>query len=348
MRMKKVAILGHFGIGKDKANGQTIKTKIVGAALRKEIGKGEVDYFDSMGGWLFLLKMPIIMLRMLRSHRNIIIMPAYKGVHLIAPLIVWLNIPFRRKLHYVVIGGWLPSYVRKYPVLRWAVRRIDVIYVETQHMVEEMENEGYQNLMLMPNFKYIKITDEANLNIADTPPFQLCTFSRVMKEKGIEDAILAVRNCNDALGRQLFRLDIYGLVQKGQEQWFEQLMDQQPEEIRYCGIVPFDKSTEVLANYFSLLFPTHFMTEGFPGTLIDAMAAGVPPIASDCPSCKEIIADGFSGLLFPMGDVDKLTDRLMSCANNPSVINNMRVQCIMKAREYMPENVIKVLSSKIV
>jgi len=346
--MKKVAILGHFAIGVDKANGQTIKTKIVGTTLKQEIGEEQVDYYDTMGGWKFLFKMPLIMLRMLRGHKHVIIMPAYKGVHLIAPLIVLLNILFRRKLHYVVIGGWLPSYVRKYPVLRWAVRRIDVIYVETQHMVEEMENEGYQNLMLMPNFKYIKITDEANLNIADTPPFQLCTFSRVMKEKGIEDAILAVRNCNDALGRQLFRLDIYGLVQKGQEQWFEQLMDQQPEEIRYCGIVPFGKSTEVLANYFSLLFPTHFMTEGFPGTLIDAMAAGVPPIASDCPSCKEIIADGFSGLLFPMGDVDKLTDRLMSCANNPSVINNMRVQCIKKAREYMPENVIKVLSSKIV
>lgn len=346
--MKKVAILGHFGFGKNKANGQTIKTKIVGAALRKEIGEDEVIFFDTMGGWLFLLKMPMIMLRMLRSHRNIIIMPAYKGIHLIGPLIVMLNMPFRRKLHYVVIGGWLPSYICKYPILRWAVRKIDVVYVETQHMVGEMKREGYQNLRLMPNFKYIRITDEANLKVVNTPPFRLCTFSRVMKEKGIEDAILAVRKCNEVLGRQVFQLDIYGLVQKGQEQWFEQLMSKQSEEIKYCGIVPFDKSTEVLGNYFSLLFPTHFKTEGFPGTLIDAMSAGVPPIASDCPSCKELITDGLSGLLFPLGEVDKLTDRLMLCANNPSVINNMRIQCVKKAREYTPDSVIKILSSEII
>lgn len=348
MQLKKVAILGHFAFGKDKANGQTIKTKIIGEALRKEVGKNEVDFFDTMGGWKFLLKMPLVMIRMLLKHRNIIIMPAYKGIHLITPLIVMLNMPFRRKLHYVVIGGWLPSYVGKYLVLRWAVRKIDMVYVETQYMFKEMECKGYQNLRLMPNFKYIKIMDEANLKFANTPPFRLCTFSRVMREKGIEDAIQAVKKCNETLKQQVFKLDIYGLVQQGQEQWFEQLMSLQPEEIKYCGIVPFDKSTEVLGNYFALLFTTRFWTEGFPGTLIDAMSAGVPPIASDCPSCKEIIVDGQSGLLFPLGDFEKLADRLMQCARNPSTINNMRLQCIKKAREYMPEHIIKVLSTEIV
>ena len=346
--MKRLAILGHFALGTEKANGQTIKTKIVGAALQNEFGEGQVCFFDTMGGWKFLMKMPFVMLRILRKHQNVIIMPAYKGVHLIAPLIVLLNLPFQRKLHYVVIGGWLPEYVRKYPVLRLAVKNMDVVYVETRHMVEEMEHEGYKNLRLMPNFKYLKIKEEADLRPMDTPPFRLCTFSRVMKEKGIEDAVFAVRKCNETLGRQVYTLDIHGLIQKGQEQWFEQLMSQQPEEIKYCGITPFDKSTEVLENYFSLLFTTHFQTEGFPGTLIDAMSAGVPPIASDCPSCKELIVHGQTGLIFPMGDVGLLTDWLMQCASNPALINNMRPQCIKKAREYMPENIIKTLSSEII
>ncbi len=346
--MKKVAILGHFAFGKDKANGQTIKTKIVGAALRNEIGEEQVAFFDTMGGWKFLVQMPFVMLRMLRKHLNVIIMPAYKGVHLIAPLIVLLNIPFRRKLHYVVIGGWLPEYVRKYPILRLAVRKIDLIYVETQHMIDQLNDEGYKNLRLMPNFKNIKIKEEKDLRPIDTPPFHLCTFSRVMAEKGIEDAILAVRRCNEALGRRVFLLDIYGLIQEGQEQWFEQLMNQQPEEIKYCGIVPFDKSTEVLGNYYALIFPTRFRTEGFPGTLIDAMSAGVPPIASDCPSCKELIADGQTGFLFPMEDIDQLTNRLMQCASNPALLNDMRPMCLKKAREYIPENIIKTLSSEII
>lgn len=346
--MKKVAILGHFALGVDKANGQTIKTKIVGATLKLEIGEEQVDYYDTMGGWKFLIRLPFIMLRMLRSHSNVIIMPAYKGVHLIVPSAVLLNMLFHRKLHYVVIGGWLPKYVSKYHILRWAVRKIDVVYVETQYMVEEMEHEGYKNLKLMPNFKNIIIKEENELELVNTPPFRLCTFSRVMKEKGIEDAILAVRKCNEMLGGQIFTLDIYGLIQKGEEQWFEQLMQQQPQEIKYFGIVPFDKSTEVLENYFSLLFPTHFSTEGFPGTLIDAMSAGVPPIVSDCPSCKELVVDGQTGLLFSMGSVEQLTDRLMESAKKPALINYMRPFCLKKAREYLPLNVIKILSSEIV
>ena len=346
--MNKVAILGHFALGVDKANGQTIKTKIVGAALKQEIGNEKVDYFDTMGGWKFLFKMPFVMLKMLKSHQHIIIMPAYKGVHLIAPLIVLLNILFRRKLHYVVIGGWLPEYVCKYPILRLAVRKFDVIYVETQYMLDALAHEGYKNVKLMPNFKPIRILDAEDRTPIDTPPLPLCTFSRVMKEKGIEDAIHAVRKCNETLGRKAFRLDIYGLIQKGQEQWFEQLMSQQTEEIQYGGIIPYEKSSEVLEKYFALLFPTHFWTEGFPGTLIDAMAAGVPPIASDCPSNKELIDDGTTGMLYAFGDTSQLTDKLMLCASHPELINNMRPACLWKAGEYLPEIVIKVLASEII
>mgnify|MGYP002621239669 CR=1 FL=1 len=346
--MKKAAILGHFAFGEDKANGQTIKTKIVSGALRREIGEEQVDCYDTMGGWAFLLKMPFVMLRMLRSHHNVIVMPAYKGVHLIAPLIVLLNIPFRRKLHYVVIGGWLPEYVCRYPFLRMAVKRFDVVYVETQYMIDAMELEGYTNTKLMPNFKPIRILDAEDCVHAETPPYPLCTFSRVMKEKGIEDAILAVRKCNEMLGRTTFRLDIYGLIQKGQEEWFEQLMSQQPDEIHYCGIVPFNQSSEVLGRYFALLFPTHFWTEGFPGTLIDAMAAGTPPIASDCPSNKELITDGVTGMLYEFGDTGQLTARLIQCAKHPELINDMRPACLKKAGEYLPENIIKVLASEFV
>jgi Glycosyltransferase len=346
--MRKAAVLGHFAFGIEKANGQTIKTKILGNALREEIGKEQVDYYDTMGGAKFLLKLPFVLLGILRSHRNIIFLPAQRGLLVILPLLVIINTLFHRKLHYVVIGGWLSVYFDRHPVVKRFAKRINRIYVETHNMVEELQTEGFTNVILMPNFKPLHILEDTEVQPVTSTPLPLCTFSRVMKEKGIEDAVNAIRKCNGTLGYTAFRLDIYGSIEEGEEQWFKQLMSQQPKEINYCGVVPFNRSSEVLKDYFALLFPTLFRTEGFAGTLIDAMSAGVPPIASDCPSNKEIISDRHTGLLYKQGDADRLAETLILCAKSPSIINNMRYSCLKTAKSYLPEIVIKTLSKELI
>ena len=48
-----------------------------------------------------------------------------------------------------------------------------------------------------------------NGDLPELKPLPLCTFSRVMKEKGIEDAVYAVRTVNEHFGRTVYTLDIY-------------------------------------------------------------------------------------------------------------------------------------------
>ena len=347
--MKRVVVLGHFAFGLDKANGQTIKTKVIGNELRRVFGDSEVGFEDTMGGWRFLIRLPLIILRMLRHYDNVVILPAYKGVRVIVPLLVTMNLLFHRKLHYAVIGGWLPSYAKAYPVLRFYLKRIDKIYVETHHMADSLTNDyKFKNIVVMPNCKPLDMLKEEDVPTYLQAPFRLCTFSRVMKEKGIEDAVNAVNAANRQLGEKTFTLDIYGLIQKGQETWFRQLMSEQPEEIRYGGIIPTNDSTPVLRNYFSLLFPTRFRTEGFAGTLIDAMAAALPPIASNCPSNIELIDDGTTGLLFPLGSQDAMTDILIKIGHNPSLIQQMRLPCLRRSMEYLPTEILHTLIKEMV
>ncbi|MBP3768215.1 MAG: glycosyltransferase [Prevotella sp.] len=346
--MKRVAVLGHFGFGADKANGQTIKTKIVTDEVCRQLGANATDLYDTAGGWHFLLRLPIVIVQLLSYHKNIIFMPAHKGVRVIVPLMVVLNMFFRRKLHYVVIGGWLPQYINNYSILRLTLRKVDCIYVETRHMYEELLLRGYHNILIMPNCKPLDIVAENELQHPIHPPFRLCTFSRVMKEKGIEDAILAIKKCNEISGRVVYTLDIYGMIEKKQTQWFNELMKEQPKTIKYAGIVPFNHSTQVLRSYFALLFPTHFKTEGFAGTLVDAMSAGVPPIASDCTSNIELINQGHTGWLYNMGAVDQLTHFLIECADTPAIINDMRVQCVRRAADFLPEQVCTTLITELI
>ena len=339
--MNKVAILGHFAFGMDKANGQTIKTKIVGAELKKVLGDEEVDFFDTMGGWKFLLKMPFTIIRLLRNYRNIVFLPAYKAVYLIVPLLVLCNFFYRRNLHYVVIGGRLPQLLRKHPVLRFSLRYVDHIYPETEMMSRELEKVKLKDVVVMPNCKHLDIVEENQLVHFQAPPYPLCTFSRVERSKGIEDAIIAVNACNKNLGGTFFMLHIYGLVQE--TEWFDNLMQDQSEDVTYMGVIDYSKSTEILRQYFALLFPTYYAGEGFAGTIIDAIAAGLPVIASDWKANPEIIKEGETGMLFPARSTEALTDILLRLAERPQLIDALRRNCIQEAKKYQPEIVIQSL-----
>ena len=52
-----------------------------------------------------------------------------------------------------------------------------------------MQKLGVRNAIYLPNFKKLNILTEAELFKEYSEPYRLCTFSRVMKEKGIEDAM---------------------------------------------------------------------------------------------------------------------------------------------------------------
>lgn len=345
--MKRVVVLGHFAFGMNKSNGQTIKTQFIAAELKHSIGDENVGLDDTVGGFRFLLRLPFVLFRLLRSYSNIIIMPAYKGILTMAPVLTFLNIFFHRRIHYVVIGGWLPAYMKKHPLLLFSSKHLHKIYVETNSMKEALNALGVHNVKVMPNFKRLDILKTDELSTTIPPVLKVCTFSRVMKEKGIEDAIEAVIECNRQLGKTRYTLDIYGMIERGQEEWFRDLMRQQPKEICYKGIVNARESTAILKEYFAMLFPTLFPTEGFPGTVIDAFSAGLPTIASNCTSITEILREGETGFIYPMHSVSALTDILLQIANRPETITPMRLKCLEAAKCYKPENVIPLLISEL-
>ena len=337
--MKKVAVIGHFGFGHDLANGQTIKTKIVAEEIHRFCNEKPVCV-DAHGGIKAIIPVAFGAINSLRKCDNVIMMLTENGLKVCIPILAVFNKIFRRRLHYVVVGGWLPDFLKKHPGLVRELKSFYLIYVETYNMKSSLEQIGIKNVVVMPNCKNIKILDRPE---KCSRPYKLCTFSRVMREKGIEDAVLAVKKANQKLGESFYRLDIYGQIDSKQEEWFEELKKTFPEYIKYGGTIQYDRSTDILKDYFLLLFPTYYVGEGFAGTAIDAFSAGVPVLASNWKYNSEVINEGINGGLFEAHNIEQMADRLVNIAQNTDKWEKMRENCLQDAEKYRPDKVLKKL-----
>lgn len=329
----KIGIIGHFGFGKELVNGQTIKTKIVSNVIA-ETFNNNVSYVDAHGGIKAILPVFFGCIKLLTNCDNIMIFLTENGLKVAVPTLSFFNIFFQKRLHYNVIGGWLPNFLIENKYLISYLKKFDNIFTETNTMKVALERLGLTNCTTIPNCKKLSIVAEDSIKYEEVQPLKICTFSRVMKEKGIEDLINVVYRINQKAGRLVYTLDIYGQVETGQTVWFEDLSSKFPEYIKYFGVIPFEKSVEVLKNYFALVFPTRFYTEGVPGTIVDAYAAGLPVISARWESFEDVIDEKVTGYGFEFLNLEDLTKLLEEVAKKPTMITNLKKNCIKKASDY--------------
>lgn len=347
--MKKICVIGHFGKGKNLLNGQTIKTKIFTNQLAVIYGEDEIVRIDTHGGLKNVPKLIVQSIIAVAKCKNIVIFPSDNGLKLLVPLLTFENFFFRRRLHYIVIGGYLHEYLRDYPkITRW-LKKFSGIYVETKPMKDVFEKDGFKNVSVVPNCKEISVISKDQLKYHTDGTFDFCTFSRVMKSKGIEDAVDAIEKINREHGKTICTLTVYGQVDKNETEWFNRLQIRMKtiDGITYGGLVPFDKSVAVLQKYHGLLFPTFYEGEGFAGTLIDAFASGVPVIASDWHFNSSIVEDGITGYIYPNREQEQFVSSIKKSIKDVKSWNDMKENCIQKAESLKPENVINLITKHI-
>lgn len=72
-------------------------------------------------------------------------------------------------------------------------------------------------------------------------------------------------------------------------------------------------------------------SEGFPNVIIEAMAAGLPVIASDIPPCREVLDNGSCGILVPPEDPRALSAAIIRFMDRPALMDAL----VGKARAFV-------------
>lgn len=339
-KIKRVAIIGHFGGKENFTDGQTVKTKILEKELRaaSQWKLVKVDTYYKNKNIFRLLWDTFVCLV---SCKHIFVLLSGNGMRMYFPILHFFSKWFKTCVYHDLIGGSIHQYVIKYPKFRTYLNSFRVNWVETSSIVKALEDVGVYNAEVMPNFKRLNVVDETSLPTEFTPPYRFCTFSRIMKEKGIEDAMETVEAINAEAGQTVCTLDIYGNIDAGYTERFEEIMAKATSAVQYRGKVPFDKSVETIKNYYALLFPTCWSGEGFAGTIVDAFSAGLPVIATDWNCNGEIVEDMVTGILYPNKQFSCLKEAVEWLIQNPEAVAKMKKQCICSARRYQPDAYIK-------
>jgi len=222
--MKKIAVIGHFGFGTESLDGQTVKTKILTGALCDYFGEQALLRIDTHNWKKHPVRFAFQVMGSVRKAEHVLMLPAHNGLRVITPLLVAATkLRPGCRLHYGVIGGWLPQAVKTKRILKRQLKTFSGIYVETKTTKKALEEQGFSNIYVMPNSKNPGILSRDALVYDHKEPYRLCTFSRVMEEKGIEDAVNAVHALNAFFGRRVYTLDIFGQIDPKQTRWFEKL-----------------------------------------------------------------------------------------------------------------------------
>lgn len=74
---------------------------------------------------------------------------------------------------------------------------------------------------------------------------------------------------------------------------------------------------ELLAAADVFAFPSVY--EGLGGAAIEALALGLPIVASDLPALREILAPGLDAFLVPPGDTGELAGAIVRCLDDPAL-----------------------------
>ena len=91
--------------------------------------------------------------------------------------------------------------------------------------------------------------------------------------------------------------------------------------LQCVGSIPYQQMPALYQNADILLFPT--VREGFGLAAAEAMACGLPVVATNCSSLPELIDNGKGGFLCPIGNVDAFAEKIDLLAENPELRREM-------------------------
>ena len=117
------------------------------------------------------------------------------------------------------------------------------------------------------------------------------------------------------------------------------------KNVEFKGFVPSQEMPEVYKAADIYVIPSLY--EGFSRSLVEAMASGLPAIASPSSGGLDLIEEGENGFIVSPGNISDLREKITYFCDNPEKISQMGERANVAASKFTWENYKNILIKKI-
>lgn len=239
------------------------------------------------------------------------------------------GVPYAVVLHGADVPGSQPGrFGVVYPIVKPLVRRV---WRQARRVISV--SDGLRDLALQtwPEGRIDVVPNGVDVDLfspgpSRTPrepgPLVVCAVARLIEIKGLQHLIDAVAQAPEAVRRRI-RLRLCGVGTYENELRRRAQAAGLEAQVEFAGLVPYEQIPDELraADVFAL--PS--LQEGLPLSLLEAMASGLPVVASAVGGIPTVIRNDANGLLVAAGDVAALRDALVRLADDPALRTRLGV-----------------------
>jgi glycosyltransferase involved in cell wall biosynthesis len=237
-----------------------------------------------------------------------------------------LNETTKRRTTYFVIGGALPEIIIKNNFKPAVYHNLKSTVVEGAYLQHKLGELNVTSTVL-PNFKYKKYNKAKNESSWES--LKLVFLSRITESKGVL-TILAALN---TLSKDSITCTFFGPCDLEMKEAISR-----NAFANYGGYLDFysnpEESYSKLAEYHTMVFPTKWHGEGFPGVFLDAFMVGLPVICSDWNMNSEVIQNGYNGIVLKENNVECLAEAINKIDTDRAWLNGLSKSSMASFDQY--------------
>lgn len=219
--------------------------------------------------------------------------------------------------------------------LKPALTHCSFIFTLSEYEQKILTEKVFNDLDLMPNiFCFLNGINLEKFEFVLSPspeePYQFLTTAYLSMKKGLDTVLYALRELKDEGFKFKYQIVGDGPVREGLENLTKTLGLE--KEVVFTGVKPRYEIPKLLAKADLFVLAPRILPNGeqdsMPLGIKEAMATGVPVVATDCGAMRELVESEETGLLVPPEDASAFAKACKSLLTN----HDLRNQIILKAR----------------